>query len=213
MYEDEVREQEAPEVETPVETPEVSAEPKEKTVPLNKFLSEKQKRKELERRLAEMERRSAEDPAQKFVEKYKSLGFDEDAAKAIAEDFAHIIKQTAAKPKDTLGEEIEDLVEEHEFFDDAKSWEKEIREAIASGKASTPREAYLLIRDPDERAREIANRGSAPKTNKAMPVSKPAEPKSDALTAEEREELEEMKRVQPWAKWDADSYKRFARNR
>lgn len=200
--------------EQPVEVHETQTEQKPKTVPLDKFLSEKARRKDLERRIAELEKRNTEEPTAKYVEKYTALGFDEAAARQIAEDFAHITRQNAKKEeRDVIGEEIADLVIESEFFDDAKAFEKEIRDAIAKGDATDVRSAYLRVRDPDQRAMEIASRRKATVTTKAMPVSKPAEPKSDALTEDERAELEVLKRTQDWMDWDADSYKKYVRGR
>ena len=208
--------EETPATETPVEPVEAVAEQKERSVPLNKFLSEKEKRKAVERELAEYKRKADESPTKNYLEKYKALGFDEDAAKAIAEDLAALSAKTAKKDeRDIIGEELDDMVLEDEFFDDAKSFEKEIRQAIldSNGRLDA-RAAYLKVRSPSERARELANRGrAAPATMKAQPVSTQSAVKSDALTDEDRKNMEKMKELMPEFGWTAETYKKFYRDR
>lgn len=214
MDENEIIEaQDAPVEEQPVETPEVKTEQK-RTVPLEKFLAEKEKRKALERHAAELERKVSETPAKNFFEKYKALGMDDELARAMADDFAAMTTANRKPERDIIGEELEDLTLE-EFFDDAKSFEKEIRKAIEDSRGTLDvRSAYIHVRNPSDRAREIANRGKASPALKAQPTSKPtASERSDALTPTEREDLEHLKELQPSMNWDAESYKKYVRNK
>ena len=209
MFEDEEVVVEETIEEQPVEVPETKPEPK--TVPLSKFLSEKDKRKALEREIAELRAKSNSDPTKQDFEELVEAGFDESAAKLFASKFAALRGRDEPK-RDIIGEELDDLILE-EFFDDAKTYEKEIREAIEkSHGALDVRSAYVKVRDPSERAREIANRERKAPT-KAQPVSRPAESKSDALTESEKAELKKLQMMMPDSKWDADSYKKYARGK
>lgn len=197
--------------EQPVESHEDQTEPKSRTVPLDKFLKEKERRKALEARISEIERTAADSPAKGFEEKYKALGFDDESARAIANDFAAVLAASKKAPeKDTVGEELEDLVLESEWYDDAKAFEKEIREAIRSGRAPDVKSAYTIVRDPLERAREIQNRGRAAPKAQPSSATPPAVP-SDALTPDEKNQLAELQENMPWANWDAKSFKQFYR--
>lgn len=207
MYEDEeVIVQETEQEATPVEVPETQPEPKEKTVPLNKFLSEKERRKSLERRIAELEKSISKDDGD--YKEFLDLGFEEPAAKAFAAKFQKAFEAASKKTeRDEIAEDIADLVEENEYYDDAKSYEKEIRELIKTGKAPDVKVAYNLVRDPIQRVQEIQNRGKA--APKPQPSSRASTPVSDALTETEQAELKELQRTD--RTWTAESYKKFVR--
>jgi hypothetical protein len=150
-----------------------------------------------------------------LVEKYKSAGFDDEAALLIARDFAKYAGQNKSPERDVIGEELEDLILESDFYDDAKAYEKEIRaEIVKSNGALDVKAAYVRVRDPSARAMEIANRNKAtPASLKAQPVSRPSAPTGDALSETEREELATLKQIFPFQKWDANSYRTYKRNK
>jgi len=210
MFEDEEKEiieGDATEVVETAEPEEVK--PKERTVPLNTFLSEKERRKALERRLAELEALSVPKEEEELVTKYTKAGFDEEAARMIAKDFARLATRQKVE-HDVVAEELDDLVLESDFYDDAKTYEKEIRAEIAKSGCDV-KTAYIRVRDPAQRAMEIANRTKSPAALKAQPTSKPSAPTGNALTEAERDELKMMQTAFPWQKWDADSYRTYKR--
>lgn len=207
MFDDEtVVVPEAEQEATPVEVPEIQPEQKEKTVPLNKFLSEKERRKNLERRIAELEKSIPKDDGD--YREFLDLGFEEQTAKVLSAKFQKAFEVASKKTeRDEIAEDIEDLIVENEYYDDAKSYEKEIRELIKTGKAPDVKVAYNLVRDPIQRVQEIQNRGKA--APKPQPSSRASTPTSDALTETEQAELKELQRTDKT--WTAESYKRFVR--
>jgi hypothetical protein len=203
MFEDEVvvAETEAP-VEQPVEAP-------KKTVPLDKYLAAKERAKAAERRLKELEKDDI-DPGM-FEKYHKTLGFDENVARELAKDLGARSKK---EERDEIAEELDDLAGEDDFYDDAKVYEKQVRALMASGKAGDVRTAYLMSINPAERAKEIARRkDAAPDRSQPKPSAGSAVKATEALTAQDRKVLTMLQEREPNGGWNADTYRKYMKDR
>ena len=210
MFEDEVVVAEQPEVveEKPVER---------KTVPLDKYIGEKARRKELEKKLAELSNK-ADDVEAAFFKKYKdTLGFDEPVARELAKDMAAAQRKPKEPERDEIAEEISDLTLEDEFYDDAKVFESDIRKLIADaaskGRDMDVKTAYLKVRNPSDRVAEILRRRTAaPDKSQPKPSGGNSIKQSEALTEQDRRVLKQLQDRDPKANWNADSYRKYIKN-
>lgn len=199
------------EEEVVAEQPEVVEEKpvERKTVPLDKYIGEKTRRKELEKKLSELSAKTDDIEAAFFKKYHETLGFDEPVAKELAKDMAAAQRKTTVV--DDIDDEIADLAEEDEFFDDAKVFATDIRKLIADakskGKDMDVKTAYLKVRNPSERVQEILRRKAA---DKSQPRSTGSPAKAvEPLDEADRRVLKTLQERQPDAGWNADTYRKY----
>lgn len=203
--------------------PEPEPEPakKERNVPEATFLAEKKRRKELERKLRELEesKMDSEILARKSA-KVKELvekGFDEtvahEMANMLSEALAEVRSVSRRKSEDELFmEDLEDLASEP-YYSDIKGYAKDIKAKMDKVKGLTIEEAYLLVRGP-ARSREVKTeveqkaaldrRKAADK--KVADSTPPAKAKDMKLDADDLKALARLQEMQPDAGWTKKKY-------
>lgn len=135
-------------------------EQKEESVPLKKYLSEKQRRKEIEKKLREIEDKSIDteiiNKRNALKDKYIKAGYDEELSNMLAEDMTAVLseaKKVAKKDADaTFKEDIFDLAESDSFYEDATAYETQLIPLMKKG--FTAEEAYIKLRG-NARMREV----------------------------------------------------------
>ena len=184
--------------------------PKANDVPLSRFLEEKQKRKDLEKRLRSYEDNEVKN---KYKEKWVNKGFEDDYAEAQA-DIEYKIHLQDAKLKDMeLDAEISTLSKEDEYFSDATSYKSEIK-AKMKEKGLTAEEAYLILRKKsrnrevqiDMEQKELAGKRGNGSVN-TNPTSSPSNPRNPyPLDDADKKALLGLQRMMPSAGWNAEKY-------
>jgi hypothetical protein len=197
-------------------------EQEEQKIPLKKFLEEKSRRKELEKRFKELEIQhlSSKQKEQALdIEEYiKQEGYDETFAKVQSKVFNKIM-DLVPKPNhedDFIKEEIEDLAETEPSI---LKYKKQIIERIKKfkkvGEDLSVEEAYSHLK-PSSKIREselkthveqvnaVARRNAE---NKKQIASTPSSPKdSYPLDDNDKKALEGLKKMQPDNGWNEEKY-------
>ena len=195
-------------------------------VPLSVLLEEKKRRKDLEKRLRQLEDKELEAETltekQKIKQRYTSQGYDENIADLLAEDYATLkseIKKTVLhnNRKDYLDEEIEDLSRDS-FYSDATAYQKEIKSKLSEFKSKgielSVEDAYNLVRNPkiklkelkeDSEQKTLLNRRNDTKTiipNASASIPKNPYPLDDV----DKKALVGLQTSQPNSNWTAEKY-------
>lgn len=195
---------------TELEETQEESKPKSKDVPLSRFLEEKQKRKELEKRLRNYENNELKG---KFKEKWLGKGFEDDYAEEQANIEYRIHLQDQKLREMEIDSEISDLAKDDDYFADAISYKSEIK-AKMKEKNLSAEEAYLILRKKS-RDRELATdneqkeilrkRSDGVKQNNL--TSSSASPKNPyPLDAADKKALAGLQRMQPDAGWTAEKF-------
>jgi hypothetical protein len=224
VVEEEVAEESEEEVEEAVPEEEVPEEPPAKkpaTVPEATFLAEKKKRKELERKLREIDESKLDGQilARKDAKKQELIGkgFDETVAEEMAnmlvEALAEVHSDRKRKSQDDIFlDELNDLASE-EYYSDIKGFAPEIKAKMDKVKGLTIEEAYLLVRGPS-RNREVKTAVEQKQalerrkaSDKATPNSQPqGKEKQYKLTPAELKTVADLQKMQPEANWTKEKY-------
>ena len=195
----------------PEPTPEPEPEPEPKRsdmVPLAKLQTEKRKRQELERILAQQQ---AQQEELRLYHAYVEQGFPEQLAQTWAKGAVQQrMEQDEIKSK-LLKLEIRDLAKSEEFYADAESFASEII-GLMREKQLDAGQAYLLIRG-QTRLKEIElNRQQRELARKKEPVKKvgssaPTKVKTPyPLDDADKKALAELQKAAPEKGWTTEKY-------
>jgi hypothetical protein len=202
--------------------PEAAEEPSQKNNLVDRYRDEKQKRKELERRLRDLEDKSNSFEDKERVDKIRGLvkerGYDDDVANLMGDLFNEITKTI---PKvDRVEQEILDDIEDYaEENPEVLKFKKEIVEKVKRYRKVDPdfgvEHALNLIKPVKLRYGEIKTdieqkQAIARKSveNKKVAVSSSSEsPKNPyPLDEADKKALEGLQRAQPDKNWTAEKY-------
>lgn len=190
-------------------------------VPLNTFLEEKKKRKELEKRLRQLEEKELDveilTERQKIKQKYVDRGYQEDLADLIAEDYSNLkgeLKRSTLSKKDHLDEDIEDLARD-DFYSDAVSFQKEIKAKVKEFKNISVEDAYNLVRNPkikykelneDSEQKRILKRRNESSNNTILNASASSPKNPYPLDDNDKKALIKLQELQPTTGWTIEKY-------
>ena len=194
-------------------------------VPLATLLEEKKRRKEIEKRLRELEEKELDHEIlidkKKISEKYINSGYEEALANMIAEDVAGLkreLRKNNLSKVDYLDEEIQDLSRDV-FYSDASSYGKEIKSKITEFKTKgidlSVEDAYNLVRNPrlkfkeikeDTEQKDLLNRRQTSKTNSVPNASASAPKNPYPLTSDDKKALAKLQEMQPNNGWDVKKF-------
>jgi hypothetical protein len=202
------------------ESEEIS-ETKEDRVPLNRFLEEKKRRKELERKLREHEEKTLTNENRERVDKIRDLvrekGYDDGVADLMSDMFNELSK---AMPKvdrveQEILEDIQDLAEENP---DVLRHKKEIVEKVKKYRKVDPdfgvEEALNLIKPSKIRLNElktdIEQKNAIARRSvetKKIPASTSSAPKDKyPLDEDDKKALEGLQKAMPNSGWTTEKY-------
>lgn len=182
---------------------------KNETVPLSKYLEEKSKRKNYEKKLKEQEDSGIQ---AQLIEKWENQGFDRDTAiqYASVEYNQYVIQQKLAKLE--AENEIADLTKKDGFYADALTYKNEIQKLMQS-KNLNAEEAYSVLRgkqrqlelkDDTEQKELYKRRG---KNSAKLSTSASINPKNPyPLDDTDKKALLGLQKAQPNANWNAEKY-------
>lgn len=195
----------------------IEEEVQEEKVPLKKFLSEKQRRKEVEKKLRELEDKQVDSEVitkrNSIKDKYIKAGYDEELASMLAEDIASVYKDTKKKDTDTIfDEEIADLVESDSLYKDAHLYKEQIRPLMKNGLSAE--EAYIklrgktILREARINQEQVSLGRRKEVENKNVPVSKGGGKATNPypLDDKDRSALKSLQESFPDAGWTAEKY-------
>lgn len=202
-YEDEPGEE--PEDEPEEDRPKSKSE----SVPLPKYMSERKRRQELEKVLADQQ---AERDRINLVQQLIERGWPEYEAQVQAQEKISQRQEIERLKDKQLDFDIRELAASDEFYSDAASYKDDIKEKMRLYNVDV-REAYMLIRGRS-RMRELQvqneQRAAAKRTKtktkkvenaKSMPVSTPYK-----LDDYDKKALAELQKAQPEAGWSVEKY-------
>jgi len=201
---------------------EARAEEDNKSVPLDTFLSAKKRAKEAEKRIRELEEKfyskEKNDKIAKIRSKFKEQGYDDafiDLQVEMYEDTLNSISPAKRDEDTLLIEEIKDLAEYHGKSDAMKYKEQIINRVKNNG--LTVEEAYTLscrtapkvyeteVRTQVEQINAAKRRKSADKVLN----SSGSGGSSVSLTNDEKQELEQMRKMFPDRNWTPEKLKQI----
>lgn len=194
---------------------------KEDRVPLNKYLQEKKKRREIERRLREIEEKTmsyeSKQSVDKFKEKVLENGFGEDVATLFGDLYNEITKSLPKvdKVEHDILEDIQDYADENpeilkykkEIVDKVKKYRKadpdfSIEDALSLIKPSKVR--YSEIKTDVEQKQAMERRKVEGKKVATSTGSSPKNPYP--LDEVDIKALEGLQKMQPDKGWTAEKY-------
>jgi hypothetical protein len=215
----EVEEVEEEQAQEDVEDSEESAETKEDRVPLNKFLDEKRRRKDLERRLREHEEKNQTYENRERVDKIRDLvkekGYDDGIADLMSDMFNEITKSLPKvdRVEQEILEDIQDYADENpevlkhkkEIVEKIKKYRKadpdfSVEDALSLIKPSKIR--YNELKTDIEQKNAIARRNVE---NRKVATSTSASHKDKyPLDESDKKALEGLQKAQPNSGWTAE---------
>lgn len=196
-------------------------EVKEDKVPLKKYLSEKQRRKDIEKRLKDLEEKSIDSDILTYRDKIKKKYLEKDYEEKFAEDFAEELtsiyaelKKTSKKNDDSfIDEEISDLAESDPIYEDASTYKDQIKDLMKKSKISAE-EAYIKLRGKTRLKEMLLNKEqvNAAKRkevdSKKLPESKGGGKAKDPYPLDDKDKkaLKQLQETFPNAGWTAEKY-------
>ncbi len=181
---------------------------KQDHVPLNKYMAEKKRRQELERKFAAQE---ADREKLRITTDYVNRGYPEDEALRLAEKDVNQRSKLEALEAKQLDYDIKDLAKDP-FFADAETYRDDIKEKIRDLKCDAET-AYMLIRGKTrtrefQTVQEQKNLNQRRKVEQKKVVSaSPSAPKNPyPLDDHDKKALAGLQKAQPGANWTAEKY-------
>jgi len=187
------------------------------------LLKERKKRQELERQVKEFESKYLEESFRstkaELKQEYIDDGLSEEVAEKRAEREAKRDSQMQKFESMISGlsnpvvDEIRELAESDEFFNDAPSFKEDIAKKMKEHKGISAEEAYMMVRGK-ERAREVRQNLEVRTQFERKEIEQKGVPSSGSgktkelypLDEEDKKTLQTMQRLKPEDKWTAKRY-------
>jgi hypothetical protein len=227
VTESEVKEVDQPVVDTPVSNPDssdTSGSSSNDSVPLKTFLEMKNELKELKRKQAELEDTKVSESTRAYREKMKQKwidrGYDEEMAKAMADDLTEVVSTLHAGAESNTDRLLKAEVDElsaTDDFNDIGSYKDRIVDTIKKGKTAgleiSVEQAYLMMAGKNK-LKEIRNKETVinriNNTNKGtgeIPTGQGEKPDNRyQLDADDKKALAQLQKFQPDYGWTAKKY-------
>lgn len=200
---------------------EENEQPVEERVPLNKFLEEKKKRKEYEKRLREFEAKEEEHKEKEALSEIRKLAKDKDFDDDTAEMFETILRKSMSlrEKRDPLTEQVNDEISDlAEVNPEVIKYKKEIMATVKKfakvGEEMSVEEAYRYIAPQKLRYNEMqtdieqkaALRRRESYENRQLNSSSKEITSKYQLDETDRKALAGLQKYQPNAGWNEEKY-------
>jgi hypothetical protein len=198
----------------------------EEKIPLRVYLELKKKHKEAKKKLREHQEKELDSEVKEFrdevYQEWIDKGYEPDMAETLANQLVKIKNDFIGTKKksleDSIDEEIKDLSESDDFFNDAEEYtneiKKKIREYKKQGVKLSAEQAYLQVVNVKTKVKEyktkqeqlIANSKSKGKSKQAIVSQPSSKSKSHRLSDDEKKTLNLLRQNQPDAGWTEEKY-------